>query len=59
MQIDAIVTDLDDTLLNEKAELSDYTLRVLARAKAQGIRHIPASGARRTQHVSLHLTALP
>ena len=44
MQIDAIVTDLDDTLLNEKAELSAYTLNVLARAAAKGIRHIPASG---------------
>ena len=44
MQIDAIVTDLDDTLLNEKAELSALTLSVLARARAQGIRHIPASG---------------
>jgi hypothetical protein len=44
LQIDAIVTDLDDTLLNENAELSDLTLSVLARAKARGIRHIPASG---------------
>ena len=40
MQIDTIVTDLDDTLLNEESQLSPYTLAVLARAKALGIRHI-------------------
>ncbi|NLI22905.1 MAG: HAD family phosphatase [Clostridiales bacterium] len=44
MQIDAIVTDLDDTLLNGESMLSPYTLDVMARAKARGIRLIPASG---------------
>ena len=44
MQIDAIVTDLDDTLLNAESELSPYTLDVMRRAKARGIRLIPASG---------------
>ncbi len=44
MQIDAIVTDLDDTLLNTEARISPYTLDVLARAQARGIRVIPASG---------------
>ncbi|MDD3214694.1 MAG: Cof-type HAD-IIB family hydrolase [Eubacteriales bacterium] len=44
MQIDAIVTDLDDTLLNGQSALSPYTLSVFARAKAQGVRIIPASG---------------
>lgn len=44
MQIDAIVSDLDDTLLNEDAELSPFTLDVLSRAAARGVRIIPASG---------------
>jgi len=44
LQIDAIVTDLDDTLLNAQSELSPYTLDVMRRAKARGIRLIPASG---------------
>lgn len=44
MQINAIVTDLDDTLLNGQSVLSPYTLNVVARAKAQGVRIIPASG---------------
>lgn len=44
MLIDAIVTDLDDTLLNAQSVLSPYTLEVLGRAKAQGVRVIPASG---------------
>ena len=60
MQIDAIVTDLDDTLLNERAELSAYTLDVLARAAEKGVRHIPASGrAARSMYPytsQLHLT---
>ena len=54
MQIDAIVTDLDDTLLNEESQLSPYTLAILARARAQGIRHIPASG--RAMHSMLQYT---
>lgn len=44
LQIDAIVTDLDDTLLNGESELSPYTLNVMRRAKAEGVRLIPASG---------------
>lgn len=44
MQIDAIVTDLDDTLLTPEAKISPYTLDVFTRAMAQGIRIIPASG---------------
>jgi Cof subfamily protein (haloacid dehalogenase superfamily) len=44
LHIDAIVTDLDDTLLNAQAELSPYTLAVLNQAKAQGVRIIAASG---------------
>jgi Cof subfamily protein (haloacid dehalogenase superfamily) len=42
--IDAIVTDLDDTLLNEESELPPYTLDVLSRAMQKGVRVIPASG---------------
>ncbi len=44
MQIDTIVTDLDDTLLNGNAELTPYTLEILDEAKRRGIRVIPASG---------------
>ena len=44
MFIDAIVTDLDDTLLNDESMLSPYTLDVLNRAKKKGVRIIPASG---------------
>lgn len=44
MQIDAIVTDLDGTLLNEASVLSPFTLSTLAEARARGIRVIPASG---------------
>lgn len=44
MQIDTIVTDLDDTLLNGSAELTPFTLEVLNEAMRRGIRVIPASG---------------
>jgi len=44
LQIDTIVTDLDDTLLNDDAELSPYTLDVMKRAQKKGVRLIPASG---------------
>ena len=44
MLIDAIVTDLDDTLLNENSQLSPFTLDVLHQAVRKGIRLIPASG---------------
>ncbi len=62
MQIDTIVTDLDDTLLNEHAKLSPFTLEVFARAKRQGVRLIPASGrAARSmlQYTQLLDTSLP
>ncbi len=44
MRIDAIVSDLDDTLLSPEAALTPYTLSVLADARARGVRVIPASG---------------
>ena len=44
MQIDAIVTDLDDTLLNAQSALSPYTLSVFRRAREKGVRIVPASG---------------
>jgi len=44
LHIDAIVTDLDDTLLNPDSALSPYTLSVFRRARDKGVRIIPASG---------------
>lgn len=44
MKLEAIAFDLDDTLLNGQSSISDYTVEVLRRAKARGIRIIPASG---------------
>lgn len=44
MLIDTIVSDLDDTLLNDDCQLSDYTVDVLKRCVQRGIRVIPASG---------------
>lgn len=44
MLIDTIVSDLDDTLLNDDCQLSSYTLDVLRRCVERGIRVIPASG---------------
>lgn len=44
MQINTIVTDLDDTLLNGETKISPYTLGVVARLTEMGIRFIPASG---------------
>lgn len=44
MHIEAIVTDLDDTLLDSSASLSPYTLKIIGEAKKRGIRFIPASG---------------
>lgn len=44
MRINAIVTDLDDTLLNGDSEISPYTLRVMHECVRRGIRLIPASG---------------
>lgn len=42
--IRAVVSDLDDTLLNENGQLSDYTVRVLKRCTERGIRVILCSG---------------
>lgn len=44
MRIDTIVSDLDDTLLNDDCQLSQYTVDVLHRCTERGIRVIPASG---------------
>lgn len=44
MEIKTIITDLDDTLLNDSAQISDYTVSVLKRCEKQGMRVIPASG---------------
>lgn len=44
MQIDTIVTDLDDTLLDENTRLTPYTLGVVNEVKRRDIRFIPASG---------------
>ena len=44
MHINAIVTDLDDTLLNEEGQLSPFTVEIFRLAKQQGIKIIPASG---------------
>ncbi len=43
----AVAFDMDDTLLRDDRTISDYTLRVLHRAAAQGIHVIPASGRAR------------
>ena len=48
MIIDTIVSDMDDTLLNEHTLLSDYTLQVLGECVKRGIRVIPASGRTRS-----------
>lgn len=47
MSIRAIAFDLDDTLLRSDLTVSDYTVEVLHRATAQGIRIFPASGRTR------------
>lgn len=48
MSIRAVAFDLDDTLLNEHSQISDYTLDVLIRAHERGVVVIPASGRTRT-----------
>ncbi len=47
MNIRAITFDLDDTLLRDDLTISDYTVRVMHRAAAEGIRILPASGRAR------------
>ena len=44
MTIDTIITDMDDTLFNEKGEISDFTMDVMQECQRRGIRVIPASG---------------
>lgn len=44
MSIRAIAFDLDDTLLRSDGSISPYTVEVLTRAAARGIRILPASG---------------
>jgi Cof subfamily protein (haloacid dehalogenase superfamily) len=44
LQIDTIVTDLDDTLLNDNTEITPFTMEIINDAKRRGIRFIPASG---------------
>ncbi len=44
MLIDTIVSDMDDTLLDDDCKLTPYTLDVLKRCTQRGIRVIPASG---------------
>lgn len=47
-QIRAIVSDLDDTLVDEAGKLTPYTVQVLKRCIARGIHVIPASGRTQT-----------
>ena len=47
MQIQAIIFDLDDTLLRDDLTISAYTLSVLRRCRERGIHIIPASGRTR------------
>lgn len=44
MTIDTIITDLDDTLLDEEGRISPYTLDVMRQCLRRGIRVIPSSG---------------
>lgn len=44
MNIDTIVTDLDDTLLDGEGKISDHTLSVMHECTRRGIRVIPCSG---------------
>ncbi len=43
-QIKLVVCDLDGTLLNDKSEMSDYTISVLKKCKNEGIKVCFASG---------------
>ena len=44
LHVEAIVFDMDDTLLRDDRTISDYTIQTLREAHARGIRIIPASG---------------
>lgn len=47
MKIDAIFSDLDDTLLDSEGKFTDYTLSVLHECTKRGIQVIPCSGRTR------------
>ena len=44
---EAVAFDLDDTLLRDDRTISPYTIDVLRRAAATGVKIIPASGRAR------------
>ena len=44
MEIKAIITDLDHTLLDEKKRISDRTLEALKKCRTRNIEIIPATG---------------
>ena len=44
----AIISDMDDTLLNDEGKLSDYTVATLRECIRRGIHVIPASGRTQT-----------
>ena len=44
LPLDAVVFDLDDTLMRDDRSISDYTVQVMHRAARLGIHVIPASG---------------
>ena len=47
-EIKAIISDMDDTLLNDEGKLSDYTVATLRECIRRGIHVIPASGRTQT-----------
>ena len=47
-EIKAIISDMDDTLLNDEGKLSDYTVATLRECICRGIHVIPASGRTQT-----------
>ena len=47
-EIRAIISDMDDTLLNDEGKLSDYTVATLRECIRLGIHVIPASGRTQT-----------
>lgn len=47
-EIRAVVSDMDDTLLNDEGKLSDYTVSVLRECIRRGVHVIPASGRTQT-----------
>lgn len=41
--IKLIITDLDATLLNDQKNISDYTYRIITKARERGIKFVPAT----------------